>query len=430
MSFVHCYQKGDAMKIIRVMGRELYDSRGLPTVGCEIVLENGVSVYSSVPTGLSRGRYEAYELRDGGKRLFGKGVLKAIEHIDLVIAPELIGKEPDALAMDFRIIELDGTVEKSYLGANAMLAVSMALYRAQALVEEVPLFELIAYLFGAESVSLPFPLFNILNGGRHAHNKLTIQECMVVPVGASNFREAVEIGVLLFNSLKQVLEKHGQELIIGDEGGFAPLVSHDTQALDFIMEALEKLVLENEKQCVIALDMAASQFYDATVKKYYMHGRSYTSDELISWYQELVEAYPIYSIEDGLAEDDLEGWRLMAQILEPHVQIVGDDIFATNPQRIAKGIEENLANAVVIKPNQIGTITEALQVARMCKNYNLQSIVSHRSGETEDTFIADFAVGISSGQFKAGGLCRSDRMAKYNRLLTIEDTLSLSLLDS
>jgi enolase len=418
------------MKIRKVIGRELYDSRGWPTVGCEIVLDNGASVYSSVPSGLSRGRYEAYELRDGGKRLFGKGVLKAIEHIDLVIAPELIGREPDALTMDFRLLELDGTPEKSYLGANAMLAVSMALYRAQALVEEVQLYELIAYTLGAESVSLPFPLFNVINGGKHAYNKLTIQECMIVPVGASNFREAMEIGVTLFHCLKQVLERHGQQLIIGDEGGFAPLVTSDTQALDYLMEAIEKLLLEDEKQCVIALDMAASGWYDSTVKKYYLHGRSYTNDELLSWYQELVEAYPIYSIEDGLAEDDLEGWRLMAQVLEPRVQIVGDDLFATNPHRVAKGVEESLANAVIIKPNQIGTVTEALQVARMCKNYNLQAIASHRSGETEDSFIADFAVGISAGQFKGGGLCYSDRMAKYNRLLTIEDTLSLSLFDA
>lgn len=418
------------MKISRVIGRELYDSRGLPTVGCEIVLENGASVYSSVSTGLSRGRYEAYELRDGGKRLFGKGVLKAVENIDLIIAPELIGKEPDALTMDFRIIELDGTAEKSYLGANATLAVSMALYRAQALIEEVQLFEMIAYLFGADTVSLPFPLFNVINGGKHAHNKLTIQECMIVPVGASNFREALETGVVFFNTLKKVLERHGKELIIGDEGGFAPRFENDNQALDFLMEAIEKLMLEEEKQCVIALDMAASGFYDATVKKYYMHGRSYTSDDLISWYQSIIESYPIYSIEDGLAEDDLEGWRIMAHVLEPRVQIVGDDLFATNPQRISKGIQESLANAVVIKPNQIGTVTEALQVARMCKNYNLQSIVSHRSGETEDSFIADFAVGISAGQCKAGGLCHSDRMAKYNRFLTIEDTLSLALFDS
>jgi enolase 1/2/3 len=418
------------MKISRVIGRELYDSRGLPTVGCEIVLENGISVYSSVPSGMSRGRYEAYELRDGGKRLWGKGVLKAVENIDMIIGPELIGKEPDAAPMDRILIELDGTEEKSYLGANALLAVSMALYRAQALAEEIHLFELIAYVFGADTVSLPFPLFNVINGGRHAHNKLTIQECLIVPVGASSFREAMEVGLVFFTALKQVLERHGQQIIIGDEGGFAPQVTSDTQALDFLMEAIEKCVVEEEKQCVIALDMASSQFYDATVKKYYMHGRAYTADELLTWYQGLVETYPIYSIEDGLAEDDLEGWRLMAQVLEPSIQIVGDDIFATNPHRVKKGIEESLANAVVIKPNQIGTVTEALQVARLSKMHGMQTIVSHRSGETEDSFIADFAVGTSAGQFKGGGLCRSDRMAKYNRLLTIEDTLSLSLFDS
>jgi enolase len=418
------------MKIVRIIGREVYDSRGWPTIQCELFLENGQSVLSFVPSGLSTGMYEAIELRDGGKRLCGKGVLKAIENIEQVIAPQLVGKEPQAVEMDLKMIEIDGTQNKSRLGANAMLAVSMALYRAEALIEDVKLYELIAYVMEADSVSLPFPLLNIINGGAHASNNLQIQEFMVVPVGAPNFRSAFEVGVLVFHELGSLLKARNKSLAVGDEGGFACNFSSDTEAFDILLEAIEKVNNTHTLSCVIAIDVAASQFYNTVTKRYRWHDKQLTSDEMIDFYQDLTKKYPIYSIEDGLSEDDWASWVKMTKVLENKTQVVADDLFVTNIYRIMEGSDEHAANSVIIKPNQVGTITESLQAIKLCKSQRLNTIVSHRSGETEDTFIADLAVGSSAGQIKAGGCCRSERIAKYNRLLTIEDELALMILDA
>lgn len=408
-----------------MIGREIYDSRGWPTVQCELILDNSKKIYASVPAGLSRGKYEARELRDGGKRLWGKGVLKAIENLECIIGPELIGKEPQAIELDLKMIEMDGTKDKSHLGANAMLAASMALYRAQAEVEEIELFELIAGIYGTQTISLPFPFFNVINGGMHASNNLHIQEFMIVPIGTSDFRSSMELGVSFFHELKNILQKYGKSTAVGDEGGFSPLFTSDYEVLDIMVETLEKIEMEESSQCIIGLDIAASRLFDPSTRKYMWAGNLVTSQELIAIYENLVATYPIYSIEDGLDEDDWIGWRLMMETFENKIQIVADDLFATNIDRIAQGIGEQAANGVIIKPNQIGTVTESLQAIRLCKNNGLNVMVSHRSGETADSFIADLAVGSSAGQIKAGGLCRGERLVKYNRLLTIEDTLTM-----
>lgn len=415
------------MKITQMIGREIYDSRGWPTIQCELFLDDSVRITAAVPAGLSRGRYEAHELRDGGKRLWGRGVTKAIENIEYIIAPEMIGKEPHIFEMDQKILELDGTPDKSHLGANATLAASMAICKAQAVNEELELYELIAYLSGSESVSLPFPLINLINGGLHASNNLQIQEFMIIPVGAANFRAAMELSVTVFHELKNVLQRHGKSVAIGDEGGYAPDMTSDLEALDMLCEALDRVELIQGRQSIIALDIAASRFYDTATKTYQWQGSRVNAEELIEWYGQLIENYPIYSIEDGLSEDDWYGWEMFTKHLEHKVQIVGDDIFATNPQRIIEGTRRQITSAVVIKPNQIGTILETLQAIRLCKNNQLNIVVSHRSGETDDTFIADLAVGASVGQIKAGGCCRSERLSKYNRILAIEDELTISL---
>lgn len=418
------------MKIARIVAREIFDSRGWPTVQCEIILENGQSVISSVPSGISTGYYEALELRDGGKRIFGKGVLKVVENIEHIIAPLFVGKEPQAVEMDLKMIEVDGTFDKSRLGANSILAVSMALYRAEALVNSLELYELIAYTLGTDTVSLPFPFLNVINGGLHASNKLSIQEFMIVPVGASNFRSAFEAGILVYHTLASLLKSRNKSVAVGDEGGFACGFESNTEALDILFEAIERVSTMHSLSCVMAIDVAASQFYDANTKLYNWQDKQLTSDEMISFYQDLANQYPIYSIEDGLAEDDWVGWKKMTKALENKAQVIGDDLFVTNIFRIAQGSDEQIANCVIIKPNQIGSITECLQAIKLCKSRQLNTIVSNRSGETEDTFIADLAVGASSGQIKAGGCSRSDRLAKYNRLLAIEDNLTLSLLDT
>lgn len=424
-----CCREGAYMKISKMIGREIYDSRGWPTIQCEITLEDGTAVVASVPAGLSRGRYEAREMRDGGKRLWGKGVLKAIENLESIIAPEIVGKEPDALEMDFKIIEMDGTPDKSHLGSNATLAASMAIYKAQARVEKIELYELIAYVCGASSVSLPFPLFNIVNGGVHANNDLQIQEFMIVPVASENFRSSMELTVMLFHEFKNILQRYGKSTAVGDEGGFAPQNVSDIEVLDMLCEALEKVEQVHGNRCVIALDIAASRFYDPATRTYEWEGAKISSEDLIAYYAELIESYPIYSIEDGLSEDDWGGWSTMMQVFDNKIQLVADDLFVTNPLRIAQGVKDNVASGVIIKPNQIGTVSEALQAIKLCKNNGLNIIVSHRSGETCDSFIADLAVGASAGQIKAGGCSRSERLSKYNRLLTIEDKLTSSLLD-
>lgn len=415
------------MKIKKVVGREIFDSRGLPTIECELTLEDDFVARGSAPSGISRGDYEAKELRDGGDRLLGLSVHKAIEAIERTIAPELIEQEPNVVQSDIRLIELDGTERKEKLGANTMIAVSMAVCRAQAHVAGMDLYELIATISEATTVSVPYPLFNLINGGLHADNGLSIQEILVMPVGAKSFRQGMDFTVTLFYMLKEVMEAHGQRLLVGDEGGFAPIVSDPREALDYLMEAM--VALDAEDEFHIALDVAATTLYDAKSEKYRWGDKKCTADQMIEYYAKLLKNYPIYSIEDGLSFHDKEGWQRMTERLGEKIQIVGDDLYATDPERIAEGIELQLSNAAIIKPNQIGTITETIQALSLCQQYGMGTIVSHRSGETEDTFIADLAVGTSAGQFKSGGCTRGERMAKYNQLLRIEDALVFTLLD-
>jgi enolase len=411
------------MKIVKVMAREIYDSRGWPTVQCELLMEDEALIISSVPTGLSRGRHEAYELRDGGKRLWGTGVLRAIENIEQIIAPGIIDKEPNGPTMDILMLDMDGTPDKSHLGANTILAVSMAVYKAQAYSENIQLYELIAHLVGADTITMPFPQFNLINGGLHGQNAMQIQEFLLVPAGSANFRAAMELGVTIFHELKNVLHKYGKSTAVGDEGGYAPQGVSDNEALSYLYEAIERVGKQEDINCVIALDCAATQFYDKATNSYRFQSKSMSATELMESYKNLMYEYPIYSLEDPLAEDDWDNWKLITRTLGEDSQIVGDDIFATNFHRIEQGIRDKVATASIIKPNQIGTITETLQAIQLCKQNELDVVISHRSGETEDTFIADLAVGTSAGQIKAGGCSRSERLAKYNRLLAIEDNL-------
>ena len=411
------------MKIAQVTARELYDSQGWPTVQCEIILDTGEFVTATVPRGTSVGRYEAIEMRDQESRMDGKGMHKAVEIIESVIAPLLKGEEPRALELDLRIIELDGTADKSRLGANSMLAVSQALYRAEALWHDIELFELFAALYNVDTVTMPIPMLNVINGGAHASNNLAIQEFLIVPVGAPTFRAGLELGITVYHELGKVLRGLGKSTAVGLEGGYASSFANEYEALDILSEVVERINAQYTTSCMIALDMAASQW---TVEEglYLWHQNVYTTDEMIDLYKDLVNRYPLYSIEDPLGQDDWAGWQKLSQELANRVQLVGDDIFATNVQRIARGIQEKTATAAIIKPNQIGTVTEALQAIMFCKDHQINTIVSHRSSETEDTFIADLVVGTSAGQFKAGAPCRSERMSKYNRLLVIEDTLT------
>ena len=416
------------MKIAKVRGREILDVRGFPIVECLLMLENGHVVTASVPSGISVGAHEAIHLRDqDSKRFMGMGVLKAIEHIDQEIAPLLVGKEPNIVQMDLLMIEKDGTENKSRLGVNAILAVSMALARAHAICEDLELYSFIAHLQGADTVNLPFPWFNMINGGSHEQNGLRIQEFLIMPVTAQSFREATELACIFFYTLQALLEKHGKRPIIGIEGGFAPVFKHDIEALEMLLEVINILDAHNTYR--IGLDVAASQFYNKEEKVYNWNGKFFSSDEMIGLYHDILEQYPIFSIEDGLSENDIDGWQSMSAYFEDKIQLVGDDIFATNPGRIANGIEQCIANAVIIKPDQIGTITETLQAISVAQKNNYGIVVSHRSGETTDTFIADLAVGSSAGQIKAGGCSRGERVVKYNRLLRIEDDLVLNILD-
>jgi enolase len=416
------------MKITKVVGREIFDSRGMPTLECEITLDTQVRVCASVPSGVCQSAFEAMELRDGGQRLMGKGVAKAVDALENIIAPLIIGQDPDLITMDLQLLELDGTDDKSNLGTNTMLAASMAICRAQAVVHSMETYELIAHICGVESVSMPFPLFNLINGGQHAHNGLTIQEFMIMPVGAKSFRESVEHAVTIFHNLKKLLAHHGKSIAVGDEGGFAPDFADDIEALDFLMEAIETSGIEEYESVVLALDVAASHMYDQKTKLYTWQEQTLTSQELVGVYKQLAQTYPIYSLEDGLSEYDAEGWPLLMTQFGDSLQIVGDNLFATNPHRIMTGAQYLLANAVVIKPNQIGTVTETLQAIKVCKEHDLNTIVSHRSGETNDTFIVDLAVGTNAGQIKAGGCSRGERLAKYNQLMRIEDTLMYEMM--
>jgi enolase len=411
------------MKIEKICAREIFDSRGYPTIACDLMLSDGSWYTSSVPSGASRSSHEAAELRDGGQRLMGKGVQKNIEIIEKTIAPILVGKEPMLVNMDAAMLELDGTENRSRLGANTILAVSMAVCRAQAAVEMMELYEFIPYICQRDVVAMPAPMVNILNGGLHADTGLSIQEFMIIPHEMDSFTQAMEFCATAFHALKQLLHKDGKSTLVGDEGGFAPKVKNTQEALAYLQEA----IAQAKKYCIgnatIAIDVAASQLYNTTTQRYVLDGQSFTTNELLAWYLELTEQYPISSIEDGLHEDDWTGWERMVELLGDKVLLVGDDIFATNPERIWKGIESNAANTILIKPNQIGTITETLQAIQLCEDNGVPIIVSHRSGETNDSFIADLAAGVSAQYIKAGGCSRGERLAKYNRLLKIEAEL-------
>jgi enolase len=406
-------------KIKEIRAREVLDSRGNPTIQVDCILEDGSFGQAIVPSGASTGTYEALELRDGGDRYGGKGVLKAVQNIKEVIAPELKGREAtDQSSIDKLLIELDGTENKSRLGANAILGVSIAVARAASISVGLPLYR---YLGGTNSNTLPVPLMNVLNGGVHADNPLDIQEFMVVPLGAPSFRESLRYGVEVFQSLKGILRERGLSTAVGDEGGFAPDISSTEEALSLLMEAIEGAGYRPGEDIALALDVAASELYNGEIYK--IEGEEMERDDLISFYRDLVSKFPIISIEDGLAEEDWEGWVKLTENLGEDIQLVGDDIFVTNVKRIKRGIEKGIANAVLIKLNQIGTVTETLDAIDLAKRNGYRVVISHRSGETEDTTIADLSVAVNSGQIKTGSLSRSERIAKYNRLIYIEEEL-------
>ncbi len=409
------------MAIIEALGaREILDSRGNPTVEVEIQLEDGTQARAAVPSGASTGAFEAAELRDGGKRYLGKGVEKAVAFVNDVIAPEVIGFDgQDQRLVDAAMIELDGTPNKSKFGANAILGVSLAVAKASAESADLSLFR---YLGGPNAHVLPVPMMNILNGGAHADTNVDIQEFMVAPIGAPTFRESLRWGAEIYHALKAVLKKRGLATSVGDEGGFAPNLDSNRAALDLILEAIEAAGFKPGKDVALAMDVAATEFHDKG--KYTFEGSSRTSDEMIAYYADLVSAYPLVSIEDPLDEEDWAGWTSMTASLGSKVQIVGDDLFVTNPERLARGIASNTANALLVKVNQIGTLTETLDAVDLAHRANYRSMLSHRSGETEDVTIADLAVATNCGQIKTGAPARSERVAKYNQLLRIEEELA------
>lgn len=404
-----------------VKARQILDSRGYPTVEVDVKLSNGVVGRAAVPSGASTGVYEALELRDGNQfDYMGKGVSKAVDNVNIIIAPEMIGENPaHQQDLDALMLSLDGTDNKSRLGANAILGVSMAIARAAAMGYRMPLYR---YLGGIEARVMPTPMMNILNGGAHADNKLDFQEFMITPVGAKTFKQALKMGSEVFHTLKNILKSQNLSTAIGDEGGFAPQLSSNEEALDLIMDAVSQAgyTFDDVKIC---LDVASSEFYED--KKYNLSGvgKQLSREEMVDYLAELVKKYPIISIEDGVAEDDWKGWKLLTERLGSVCQLVGDDLFVTNTKRIAEGIEKNIANSVLIKLNQIGTLTETMAAIDMAKKAGYTAIVSHRSGETEDTFIADLAVATNCGLIKTGSMSRTDRMAKYNQLLRIEEEL-------
>jgi enolase len=409
------------MAIIEALGaREILDSRGNPTVEVEIQLEDGTQARAAVPSGASTGAFEAAELRDGGKRYLGKGVEKAIAFVNDEIAPEIIGFDSqDQRLIDAAMIELDGTKNKSRLGANAILGASLAVAKASAESSDLSLFR---YLGGPNAHVLPVPMMNILNGGAHADTNVDIQEFMIAPIGAPTFRESVRWGAEIYHALKAVLKKRGLATSVGDEGGFAPNLDSNRAALDLILEAIEAAGFKPGSEIALAMDVAATEFHENG--KYKFEGALKSSDEMISYYTSLVDAYPIVSIEDPLNEEDWAGWTEMTKVLGSRIQIVGDDLFVTNPERLAKGIAGNTANALLVKVNQIGTLTETIDAVEMAHRANYRSMMSHRSGETEDTTIADLAVALNCGQIKTGAPARTERVAKYNQLLRIEEELS------
>ena len=415
-------------EIIKIVGREILDSRGNPTVEADVILADGSLGRAAVPSGASTGEHEAVELRDGDKkRYLGKGCLKAVQNISKKIAPVIVGLDATMQSeIDARIIALDGTANKSKLGANAMLAVSMAAARAAAISQQTPLYR---YLGGVNANLLPVPMMNILNGGSHADNSVDLQEFMIAPHGATKFSDALRMGVEVFHTLKGVLNKKGYSTAVGDEGGFAPNCKSNVEALEVVLEAITLAGFKPGKDISLALDPAASEFYDSKSKKYVFKKSDKTektSEQMVAFWADWVRQFPIISIEDGMSEDDWTGWKAMTDAVGKKIQIVGDDLFVTNVKRLSMGIEKGIANSILIKVNQIGTLTETLDAMAMAAHAGYTSMVSHRSGETEDSFIADLAVATSAGQIKTGSASRTDRLAKYNQLLRIEEELGAS----
>jgi enolase len=412
--------------IAEIFARQILDSRGNPTVEVDVVTDEGAFGRAAVPSGASTGIHEAVELRDNDKKIFvGKGVLKAVENVNDIIAKEIIGYDvADQTGVDQLMIELDATENKSKLGANAMLAVSMAIAKAAAEEASLPLFR---YIGGTNAKTLPVPMMNILNGGAHADNKIDFQEFMVMPVGASSFSEGLRWGVEIFHALKSVLKKKGYSTNVGDEGGFAPNIGSNEEAIETVLAAIDAAGYKAGSQVYIAMDAANSELYKDG--KYIFHksdGKTMTSEQLVKYWSDWVAQYPIISIEDGMAEDDWEGWAMMTEALGKKIQLVGDDLFVTNVKRLKRGIDEHIANGLLVKVNQIGTITETINAVTMAQHNGYNTIMSHRSGETEDTTIADLAVALNCGQIKTGSASRTDRIAKYNQLIRIEELLGAS----
>lgn len=411
--------------IAEIFARQILDSRGNPTIEVDVITDEGVLGRAAVPSGASTGIHEAVELRDGDKKKYmGKGVLKAVSNVNKTIAPELIGYDiADQTGIDETMIRLDGTANKAKLGANAILAVSMAVAKAAAEEAALPLFR---YIGGTNARILPMPMMNILNGGAHADNKIDFQEFMIMPVGAPNFSEALRWGVEIFHTLKSVLKKKGYSTNVGDEGGFAPNIKSNEEAIDTVLEAIQAAGYKTGSQIMIAMDAANSELWDNKKKKYVFHkssGKEFSSDQLVKYWEKWVRQYPIVSIEDGMAEDDWDGWKNLTDTVGEKCQLVGDDLFVTNVTRIQKGIDQKIANGLLVKVNQIGTITETINAVSLAQQNGYNTIMSHRSGETEDSTIADLAVALNCGQIKTGSASRTDRMAKYNQLIRIEELL-------
>lgn len=411
--------------IIEVHARQILDSRGNPTVEVDVLTDDGALGRAAVPSGASTGIHEAVELRDNDKKKYvGKGVLKAVKNVNDIIADAIVGFDVAAqAAIDDAMITLDGTANKSKLGANAMLAVSMAVAKAAAEEAGLPLYR---YIGGTNAKTLPIPMMNILNGGAHADNKIDFQEFMIMPIGASSFSEGLRWGVEIFHTLKSVLKKKGYSTNVGDEGGFAPNIQSNEEAIETVLESIQAAGYKTGSQIVIAMDAANSELWDAKKKKYVFHksnGKILSSDELVKYWEKWVKQYPIVSIEDGMAEDDWNGWKALTQAIGSKCQLVGDDLFVTNVNRLQTGIDKSIANGLLVKVNQIGTLTETINAVTLAQHNGYNTIMSHRSGETEDTTIADLAVALNCGQIKTGSASRSDRMAKYNQLLRIEEEL-------
>lgn len=411
--------------ITNVTGRQILDSRGNPTVEVDVLTENGFLGRAAVPSGASTGVHEAVELRDNNKKIYdGKSVLKAVNNVNTIIADALLGWDSaDQTGIDQEMIKLDGTPNKSKLGANAILAVSLAVAKAAALEANLPLYR---YIGGTNAKVLPIPMMNILNGGAHADNKIDFQEFMVMPVGAPNFSEALRWGTAVFHQLKSVLKKKGYSTNVGDEGGFAPDIQSNEEAIETVLTAIDKAGFKAGSQIAIAMDPAVSEMYDVTKKVYHFHksdGRKLSSAKMVEFWESWVKQYPIISIEDGMAEDDWKGWKLLTDKIGSKVQLVGDDLFVTNEKRIERGISEGVANGLLVKVNQIGSLTETINAVTLAQRNGYNTIMSHRSGETEDTTIADLAVALNCGQIKTGSASRTDRIAKYNQLIRIEENL-------